>query len=89
MEIRIAVAKVDRYGSSESGDTVEVIERPNGGLSVVFADGQTNHKSNKSISTWSVIESLITSVMVSGMARQSGLFPAQFLPNIREISNQT
>lgn len=51
MEIRIAVAKVDRYGSSESGDTVEVIERPNGGLSVVFADGQINHKSNKSIST--------------------------------------
>lgn len=34
-----------------SGDTVEVIERPNGGISVVLADGTINGTSNKGIST--------------------------------------
>ena len=43
MEVQIAVAKVNKYATSESGDTLEVIERPNGGLSVVLADGQTSH----------------------------------------------
>lgn len=51
MEIKVAIAKIDKYGSGKSGDTVEVIERPNGGLSVVLADGQINNKDQKSIST--------------------------------------
>ena len=51
MEMKIAVSKVDKYGDTDSGDTVEVIERPNGGLSVVLADGQINGKDNKAIST--------------------------------------
>jgi serine phosphatase RsbU (regulator of sigma subunit) len=51
MELKIAVAKVDKYGASKSGDTVEVIERPNGGISVVLADGQINKEDNKAIST--------------------------------------
>src|SRR5512133_2756025 len=51
MEIQIAVAKVNKYASSESGDTLEVVERPNGGLSVVLADGQTSGKGAKAIST--------------------------------------
>lgn len=51
MEINIAVAKIDKFGASTSGDTVEVIERPNGGISVVLADGQANGESQKSIST--------------------------------------
>jgi len=51
MEIRIAVSKIDKFGSGNSGDTVEVIERPNGGISVVMADGQINAKDHKSIST--------------------------------------
>jgi serine phosphatase RsbU (regulator of sigma subunit) len=51
MELRIAVAKRDRYGESNSGDTVEIIERPNGGISVVLADGMLNNESNKAIST--------------------------------------
>lgn len=38
MEIQIAVAKVNQFGSRESGDSVEIIERPNGGLSVVMCD---------------------------------------------------
>ncbi len=51
MEIRIAVAKINKYASLESGDTLEVVERPNGGVSVVLADGQTSGKGTKTIST--------------------------------------
>jgi serine phosphatase RsbU (regulator of sigma subunit) len=51
MELRIAVSKIDRHQAAMSGDTVEVIERPNGGISVVLADGSINNTSNKSIST--------------------------------------
>lgn len=51
MEIEIAVSKTNKYASHESGDTVEVVERPNGGLSVVMADGQSSGKGAKYIST--------------------------------------
>lgn len=51
MEIQIAVAKTNKYAVSESGDTLEVVERPNGGMSVVLADGQTSGKGAKVIST--------------------------------------
>ena len=50
MEIQIAVAKTNKYAVSESGDTLEVIERPNGGLSVVLADGQTSGRGAKAVS---------------------------------------
>jgi serine phosphatase RsbU (regulator of sigma subunit) len=50
MEIQIAVAKVNKYAVSESGDTLEVIERPGGGLSVVLADGQTSGRGAKAVS---------------------------------------
>jgi serine phosphatase RsbU (regulator of sigma subunit) len=50
MELQIAVAKVNKYASSESGDTLEAIERPNGGLSVVLADGQTSGRGAKAVS---------------------------------------
>jgi serine phosphatase RsbU (regulator of sigma subunit) len=51
MEIQIAVAKTNKYATSESGDTLEVVERPNGGMSVVLADGQTSGRGAKAIST--------------------------------------
>jgi serine phosphatase RsbU (regulator of sigma subunit) len=50
MEIQISVAKTNKYGSLESGDTLEVVERPNGGMSVVLADGQASGRSAKDIS---------------------------------------
>lgn len=50
MEITIAVSKTNKYASSESGDTLEFVERPNGGVSVVLADGQTSGKGAKAIS---------------------------------------
>jgi serine phosphatase RsbU (regulator of sigma subunit) len=50
MEIQIGISKVNKYASSESGDTLEVTERPNGGLSVVLADGQTSGRGAKAVS---------------------------------------
>src|SRR5512133_939912 len=50
MEISIAVAKTNKYATSESGDTLEFVERPNGGVLVVLADGQTSGRGAKSIS---------------------------------------
>lgn len=50
MEVQIAAAKVNKYATSESGDTLEVVERPNGGLSVVLADGQTSGRGAKAVS---------------------------------------
>jgi serine phosphatase RsbU (regulator of sigma subunit) len=51
MEINIAVAKTNKYAVSESGDTLEIVERPNGGVSVVLSDGQTSGRGAKAIST--------------------------------------
>jgi serine phosphatase RsbU (regulator of sigma subunit) len=51
MNIQIAVAKINKYATSESGDTLEVTERPNGGMSVVLADGQTSGRGAKAVST--------------------------------------
>ena len=50
MEVHIAVSKVRKYASSDSGDTVEVVERPQGGVSVVLADGQSSGRGAKTIS---------------------------------------
>lgn len=48
--IDVAVAKVSKYASQESGDTLEMIERPRGGLSFVLADGQGSGRAAKAIS---------------------------------------
>jgi serine phosphatase RsbU (regulator of sigma subunit) len=50
LEVQIAVAKVSKFAVTESGDTVELIERPHGGLSLVMVDGQRSGKSAKAIS---------------------------------------
>ena len=50
LEVQIAIAKVGKYATGESGDTVETIERPHGGLSVVMVDGQRSGKAAKAIS---------------------------------------
>jgi serine phosphatase RsbU (regulator of sigma subunit) len=50
VRIQVAVAKIEKYASSESGDTLEMVERPQGGLSLVLVDGQRSGKSAKAIS---------------------------------------
>lgn len=49
-DLQIAVAKTNKYASRESGDTVEVVERPQGGFSVILADGQGSGQAAKSLS---------------------------------------
>lgn len=59
MELCVGIAKIRKYATSESGDTVEVVERPKGGLSVVLADGQSSGRGAKWISTL-VVRKVIT-----------------------------
>jgi serine phosphatase RsbU (regulator of sigma subunit) len=59
MEVWVGISKINKYATSESGDTVEVVERPNGGLSVVLADGQSSGRGAKWISTL-VVRKVIT-----------------------------
>jgi serine phosphatase RsbU (regulator of sigma subunit) len=47
----VAVAKIGKYASPESGDSLEMVERPAGGLSFVLADGQRSGKPAKAISS--------------------------------------
>lgn len=46
----MAVAKLPKFGFEESGDTVEVVERPRGGLTAIMADGQTHGRAAKRVS---------------------------------------
>lgn len=57
--IEAATAKTNKYASRDSGDTVEVVERPSGGISVVMVDGQGSGDAAKSLSM------LLTSKAVS------------------------
>lgn len=50
LDTEIAVAKIGKYATRESGDTVEVVERPHGGISIVIVDGQRSGRSAKTIS---------------------------------------
>jgi serine phosphatase RsbU (regulator of sigma subunit) len=50
VEIEVAVAKIGKWATGESGDTLEMIERPQGGLSLVLVDGQRSGRPAKAIS---------------------------------------
>lgn len=50
VEMRIAVAKVPRYGQDESGDSLEIIERPGGGYSCVLVSGHGSGRAAKTLS---------------------------------------
>lgn len=50
LELQAAVAKVGKYASPESGDTIEMIERPQGGFSLVMVDGQGSGRGAKTLS---------------------------------------
>lgn len=68
IEIQIAAAKVNKYAVRESGDTLELVERPNapGGFTVILADGQGSGRAAKTLSN------LVTSqcvTLIKGGAR--------------------
>lgn len=73
MEIQFAVAKINKYAVSESGDTLEVVERPTGGISVVLADGQTSGRGAKAVSMMVVrkVISLIAEGVRDGAAARA------------------
>jgi serine phosphatase RsbU (regulator of sigma subunit) len=48
--IDVGVAKTEKYASRESGDTVELVERPSGGFTVVSIDGQGTGRAAKTLS---------------------------------------
>lgn len=50
MEVQLGAAKVAKYAAGESGDSIELIERPLGGVSAVLVDGQRSGRSAKIIS---------------------------------------
>jgi serine phosphatase RsbU (regulator of sigma subunit) len=50
LELQVGVSKVGKYATSASGDTLEMIERPHGGLSLVLVDGQRSGSAAKRIS---------------------------------------
>lgn len=50
LKIDVAVVKTNMYASRESGDTVEIVERPGGGISVIMADGQGSGRAAKTLS---------------------------------------
>lgn len=65
MEVQVAVAKVSKYATSSSGDTVEAVERPQGGVSVVLADGQSSGKGAKTVS--SLVVRKVISLLAEGV----------------------
>ncbi len=73
MYAEFAVAKIGKYATSESGDTVEMVERPHGGISFVLSDGQRSGKSAKVISNISTrkVVSLIGEGARDGVAARA------------------
>jgi serine phosphatase RsbU (regulator of sigma subunit) len=59
MEVQIAVSKINKHNTDESGDTLEYVERPNGGISVVMADAQIEGHLAKTVSA-SVVRKVIS-----------------------------
>ncbi len=58
MQLELAVSKTDKFGVSPGGDTVEVTERPNGGVSIVLSDGQGSGAPAKAISSFVVSKAI-------------------------------
>ncbi len=50
LEIDLGIAKTEKHASRDSGDTVELVERPSGGFSVVMIDGQGSGLAAKTLS---------------------------------------
>lgn len=49
--VDFSMAKTKKYAVSYGGDSLEIVERPRGGFSVIMADGQGSGKSAKSTSS--------------------------------------
>ncbi len=63
--IQIGIAKTGKYASRESGDTIEMVERPAGGISVVVVDGQGSGKAAKALSM--IVSSRAVAMLAEGV----------------------
>lgn len=52
MQFHVGTTKVPKFGFLESGDTVEVVERPRGGWTAILADGQGHGRAAKRTSAF-------------------------------------
>ena len=59
MEIKIGIAQANKYAVQECGDSVELAERPQGGISVILADGQGSGKA-ASITSRAVVNKAVS-----------------------------
>ncbi len=59
MHLSAAVAKVNKWAVRQGGDTLEAIERPDGGISLVLSDGQRSGAAAKQLSRW-VVRKVVT-----------------------------
>jgi len=75
VHIEVGVAKVSKYATSESGDTVEMIERPHGGLSVVLVDGQSSGRGAKIVSN--IVARKAISLLGEGVRDRGGRVSAE------------
>ena len=73
MEIQLAVAKAGKYQSTESGDTLEIVERPMGGVSCVLADARSSGHHSKIISSMVVrkVRNLLSDGVRDGAAARA------------------
>ena len=49
MHLSVAASKISKWAVRESGDTLEMVERPRGGLSLVLVDGQSSGPAAKAV----------------------------------------
>jgi len=61
MEVQFAVAKVAKAAGSVSGDYVEIIERPKGGLSAILCDGNLTGQPGRELSSY-VVRKVLTMI---------------------------
>jgi serine phosphatase RsbU (regulator of sigma subunit) len=69
IQIEVAVAKTSKHRSGESGDTVEMIERPAGGFAFVLSDGQGSGRGAKTLSNLVVTRAI--GMLKDGMAEEA------------------
>ena len=83
MEVRVGVARTNKYAMSECGDSVETVERPRGGVSVVLADGQGSGKPAKLTSSLVVNK---TVALIADGARDGAVARSvhDFLYNVKD-----
>jgi len=65
LEVQLGAAKAPKYAVSESGDTLEIIERPHGGVSAVLVDGQRSGQAAKIVSN--IVARKVVSLLGEGV----------------------